>query len=164
MAEEHVRIGQVVGAFGLRGEMKVEPLTEFEERFERGRHVRIGGDDLIVVGSRWHQGRVLLLVNGVADVDAAKARQWQYVEALVSERPALEEDTVLWEDIIGLEVRTEEGERLGQVDEILESPAHAILVVGDLMIPAVGEFVKDVSEDRILVRLIPGMRDGPSAG
>ncbi|MCW5942696.1 MAG: 16S rRNA processing protein RimM [Fimbriimonadaceae bacterium] len=164
MAEEHVRIGQVVGAFGLRGEMKVEPSTEFAERFEKGRHVRVGGDDFVIRGSRWHQGRVLLMVDGVANVDAAKARQWQYVEALASERPELDEDTVLLEDLLGREVRTEEGELLGRVDEILENPAHAVLVVGELMIPAVEAFVRDVSADRILVRLIPGMRDVPAEG
>lgn len=153
----------MVGAFGLRGEMKVEPLTEFEARFAKGRRVRIGGDDCTVANSRWHQGRVLLLVDGVDNVDDAKRRQWQYVEALASERPELGEDTVLWEDLIGLAVATEDGEPLGKVDDILDSPAHAILVVGDLMIPAVEAFVKDVSADRILVRLIPGMRDDPSA-
>ena len=73
--------------------------------------------------------------------------------------------------LIGLEVVTEEGRRIGTVAEIWPSPAHAVLVVrgpGEVLIPSIPEFVKAVSlaERRITVRLLPGMEDvpGPAPG
>ena len=66
--------------------------------------------------------------------------------------------------LIGLEVFTEEGRRLGTLAEIWPTPAHPVLVVrGDVevLVPAVPEFVKAVSFDerRITVRLLPGMEE-----
>jgi len=64
--------------------------------------------------------------------------------------------------LIGLDVVTEEGRRVGAVAEIWPTPAHAVLVVrgdGEVLIPSVPEFVKAVNlaERRIVVRLLPGM-------
>lgn len=79
-------------------------------------------------------------------------------------RPELEEDQFLTEDLLDLEVYTEDGQLLGTVDEVLNNPAHDILVVGELMIPVVKEFVLDVDldEEKITVRLIPGMLPEPT--
>ena len=64
--------------------------------------------------------------------------------------------------LIGMEVVTEDGRRIGTLAEIWPSPAHPVLVVRggtEVLVPAVPEFVKAVSiEDRrITVRLLPGM-------
>jgi 16S rRNA processing protein RimM len=68
--------------------------------------------------------------------------------------------------LIGLEVFTEEGRRLGTLAEIWPTPAHPVLVVrgdSEVLVPAVPEFVKAVSleERRITVRLLPGMEEPP---
>jgi len=158
---EYVVIGTVTGAFGLKGEVKVEPNTEFEERFEPGRRVRIGGVERQIVGCRWHQERALLLLEGVTDVDAAKALQFQRVEALASERPELDEDEYLLEDLVGLPVRTEDGTELGTVENVLAYPAQDLLKVGDLLIPFIEEFVLECDlESGLVVKLLPGMEPG----
>ena len=56
---------------------------------------------------------------------------------------------------------TKEGRPLGKVDQVLPYPAHDVLVVGKIMIPAVQEFVKEVDLEgkRIVVKLLEGMED-----
>ncbi|MBZ0213657.1 MAG: ribosome maturation factor RimM, partial [Nitrospirae bacterium] len=105
--------------------------------------------------------RALLLLEGVTDVDAAKALQFQRVEALASERPELDEDAFLLEDLVGLPVRTEDGTELGTVENVLAYPAQDLLKVGDLLIPFIEEFVLECDlESGLVVKLLPGMEPG----
>jgi 16S rRNA processing protein RimM len=161
MSAQPVRIGQIVGAHGLRGQVKVEPLTEVLERFDVGARLRLNGNWVTVETFTIHKNRPLIKLSGVNDVDAAKALQWEYLEAVV-EDVELEEDEFLTEDLIGCRVVTTSGIDLGEVEEILELPAHDVLQVGEVMIPVVKEFIKnvDLEEEVILVELIPGMLPG----
>jgi 16S rRNA processing protein RimM len=156
------RIGQIVGAFGLKGEVKVEPLTSFWDRFQKGARLRLKGDWVTVEGYREHKNRPLLRLSGVNDATAAEALQWEYLEAILADPPELEEDEFLTEDLIGLRVVTTDGQELGEVDDVLGTPAHDILQIGEILIPVVKEFVKDIDleEEVITVQLIPGMLPG----
>jgi 16S rRNA processing protein RimM len=155
-----IRIGQIVGAFGLRGEVKVQPLTDFEERFRPGARLRLKGDWVTIETSRDHKGRPLLKLSGIDDLTTAEALQWEYLEGIEEDLPELDEDEFLAEDLIGLRVVTASGEELGKVDEVLSYPAQDILRVGAIMIPMVEQFVReiDLDEEKITVELIPGMR------
>ena len=82
------------------------------------------------------------------------------MEAPDVERPPLEEGEYLTRDLIGLQAFTPEGEPLGKVDDVVAIPAHDVLVIGELLVPAVDIFVKQVDLEgrRIVLELIPGMR------
>jgi 16S rRNA processing protein RimM len=164
MSEDNlVTVGRIVGAFGLKGEMKVEVLTDFPDvRFEPGAKVLMKGDWVEVETARWHQGRLLVKLCGMEDVETVKKLQFNYLQAPAEGRPELEQDEFYLEDLVGLKVRTVDGEALGEVDEVLEMPAHDVLVIGEIMVPVVKEFVKEVDLDAgmITVQLIPGMRPG----
>ncbi|WP_158409298.1 ribosome maturation factor RimM [Fimbriimonas ginsengisoli] len=156
------RIGQIVGAFGLRGEMKVQPLTEFWERFQKGARLRLKGEWVTVKSYREHKNRPLIKVTGVDDISAAEALQWEYLEAIIADRPDLDDDEYLTKDLIGLQVVTVGGTNLGIVSEVMPMPTHDVLVVGEVLIPVVKQFVKkiDIQGGAITVELIPGMLPG----
>jgi 16S rRNA processing protein RimM len=162
MSTEPTRIGQIVGAFGLKGEVKVEPLTNFWERFQKGTRLRLKGEWVTVEGYREHKNRPMLRLSGVNDATAAESLQWEYLEAILTDAPELEEDEFLTEDLFGLRVVTTDGKELGEVDDVLTTPAHDVLQIGEILIPVVKEFVKDIDLDNevITVQLIPGMLPG----
>lgn len=153
-----VRIGQIVGAFGLRGELKVEPLTDFPSRFVAGTRVRVQNEWSTIVSCRWHKSRPVLRLEGVDSIDAAEALQWCFLEA-VEQLPELGEDEYLTRDLIGLRVVTEDGMELGVVDDVERYPAQDVLVIGAIRIPAVKAFVKnvDLPNRSMIVALLPGM-------
>lgn len=155
-----MRVGQIVGVWGLKGHVKVEPLTNISSRFEKGSRLRLGEDWVEVEDCVWQKDRPYLKLSGVDSPEQAKLLQWKYVEAK-DEKPKLEMGEYLTNDLIGLRVETENGELLGKVDDVLAMPAHDVLVVGQIMIPATKEFVLDVDIEGgiILVRLIEGMRE-----
>lgn len=159
--ERYVRVGQIAGAFGLKGQVKVQPLTDFaSERFRQGARLRMDGELIEIETVSTHKGRPLVKFKGVETIDAAEALQFKYLEAI--EKPRTGKNEFLVTDLLGLSVQTAEGEALGKVDRVLQNPAHEILVVGEIMIPLVERFVKSVDpvDRRITVELIYGMRPG----
>lgn len=155
-----LKIGQIVGPHGIKGLVKVEPLTDFDEHFEEGSRVRIGDDWFEITWSSWHKNRPLLGLSGVKDMNAAEDLRWKFLEAHPLEDPDLDDDEYFIEDLLECRVVTEEGEDLGSLDEIEPMPAHDVYRVGEIRIPAVKEFVREIDlENKVItVRLIPGMR------
>jgi 16S rRNA processing protein RimM len=156
------RIGQIVGSFGLKGHVKVTPFTDFTERFDAGTRLRLKDDWITIETVSEHKGHLILKLSGVTNRTAAEALQWNFLEGDITERPELEKDEYFTSDLIGLIAETTDGEILGPVGSILPSPAHDTLVIGEIMVPAVKQFVKlvDVKAKRIVLQLIPGMRPG----
>ena len=156
-----MRVGRIVGTHGLKGELKVQVLTDFIERLEVGRRLRLKGDWVTVEHVREHKGKLLLFLTGIDHINKAEALQWEYLESPENERPELDEDEYVTADLVGLDVFTVSGEALGPVKDVLLMPAHDVLLVGEIMIPAVKHFVKevDLQGKRIVVELIEGMRE-----
>ena len=159
-----VVIGEIVAPFGIKGELKVVPHTDFPERFELLEEVFVAGgrspDRLMPVqGVRYHKGLVLLKLAGIDDVDGAETLRGAKVVISDSELAPLEEDEYYVHDIIGLEAVTTEGESLGKITEVIRSPANDVYVTERAMIPAVREFVESIDLDagRVTVRPIPGL-------
>lgn len=156
---EPIRVGQIVGAFGIRGQVKVKPLTDFIERFDVGRRLRLQGDWITVKACAEHKGSLIMSLSGVTDRNRAEALQWQYLEAIADERPDLDEDEFLTSDLIGLKAIDDQGNTLGTVRAVQRYPAHDVLVVDAVLVPAVSEFVVrvDLEAKTITLRPIPGM-------
>lgn len=154
-----VPIGRIVGPFGIRGQVKVEPLSDFPERFAKGATVYLDGEPLVIARSSFHKNQFLLGFREVPDANAAEAMKWKTLEADADAELELEEGEYLTRDLLGLAVFTADGRFLGKVDAVEPYPAHDVLVVEDILIPAVRQFVKDVDLEgrRIVVELIEGM-------
>ena len=157
-----VPIGRIVGVHGLKGFLKVDPLTDFESRFAKGARVFLNDEELRIADCMWHKNRPLLKLPGCNSIEQAECLRGKTLYADRSEMPELDEDEFFTEDLIGLKVVTTAGESLGKVDDVWDTPAHDTLVVGEILIPVVKQFVKsiDIDEQLIVVELIPGMRPG----
>jgi 16S rRNA processing protein RimM len=162
-------IGRITRPHGVRGEVKVQPETDFPERFAALRRVLLqrGADDVreAVVESVRRQGEtVLLKVAGVDDPGAARALQGVAVAVPWEERVPLPEGQFYVAEVVGLRVRTEAGEVLGTVAEVLRTPAHDVYRVegesGEVLVPATREVVRvvDLGRGEVVVALPEGLR------
>lgn len=109
---------------------------------------------------------IIAKLRGIDSREDVESMRKSSVFAKQEDLPPLEEGEFFLHDLIGLDVFTEEGERIGTVDDVIEGRAQAILVVvregkGSVMIPAVDEFVDDIdlNENRIVIRPIEGLLD-----
>ncbi len=157
-------IGTLAGPFGIRGQAKVVPLTEYAERFSVGTRVRIGDLHSAIEDVQVHSGKLILKFEGLDTPESVRDLGGATVYGLVPPRPELEEDEYLVSDLIGLEAVTPDGRSLGTVEEVLPFPAHDVLRIGELLVPAVKAFVLsvDLGSGRITIRLLEGMEtEGP---
>lgn len=77
-----------------------------------------------------------------------------------SMRPELPEGEFYPDELIGMKVETEQGEDLGEVEEVMETPHYDIYATATAMIPAVPEFIvsKDKTSGKIIVRSVEGLK------
>jgi 16S rRNA processing protein RimM len=162
----HLVIGRILSPHGLQGEVEVEILTEFPERYSLLKTVLVGEQHTPVVleGHRMHRARILLKLAGCENRDDADELRGQLIYVPIDEAMPLEEDTYYLYEIVGLEVWTADGEYLGRVEEVIETGGNDVYVVKDgekeTLIPALSGVVLnvDLDEGRMEVRLMKGLR------
>jgi len=161
-----VIVGRVLRPHGLRGEMRVQPETDFPERLgtlgqavlvtdERSEPVRV--EAVRRVGEA-----VLVKVAGIDTPEAAEV--WRGAALAVPRELAapLPEGRHYVFEVLGLTVETEEGQRLGAVEEIIRTPGNDVYVVRgkrEILIPAISSVVLriDPAQGRIVIRPMPGL-------
>ena len=143
-----IRVGQIGGAYGLDGAVKVVPLTDFSDRFDTGATFLIDGNEREVEWSRpGHPGLVVKL-RGVDNRTMADLYRGRYLEVPEEAMRELADGRFYHHQVVGLAVRTSSGRQLGTIAEILERPANDVWVTRDgtveHLIPATRDAVVEV--------------------
>jgi 16S rRNA processing protein RimM len=164
-------VGQVVGVHGVRGELKVEILTQDPHRFGRLERVFVGleGQEPVVwplEAYRLHKGRALLKLAHCNDRTTAETLRGCMIQVPFEEAIPLEEDEYYEHQILALDVWTVAGEHLGQVMDIIYTGANEVYVVRpadparrEILIPAIEDVVLEVNLEagRLIVELPAGL-------
>lgn len=168
---EKIKIGKIVNAVALRGEVKVYHYSDYKERFEELDRVLLERkgkyEEYEIEGVRYQKEMVILKLKGVSDRNAAEALKERDIYITEADLRKLPEDTFYIKDLIGCNVvNIEDGSRIGVIADVLQNSAQDIYKIElasgkEALIPAVGEFVKEVDMAQKLVKisLIPGFID-----
>jgi 16S rRNA processing protein RimM len=178
LAERLVVLGQVAGAHGIRGQLRVRhfgdaaahlagcPWVELfdEEDPDSGRRHEVS------FSGSGRPGEVRLGLVGIADRDEAAALRGLLVRAPASLLPELEAGEYYWYELVGCEVFGERAGRIGRVRELLATGGHDVLVVEtddgrEHLIPTADAILLavDLAARRIEIDDLPGLID-PGAG
>jgi 16S rRNA processing protein RimM len=171
MRDRLVAIGEITRPHGLRGEVRVTPLTDRAERFERVTEcvlwdpARDTREPCRITAARRQGGAVLVSVAGCETVEAASALVGRLVALPADEALPLPPGRFYPWQLEGCRVLTEDGREIGRVARIEPAPAQDLWVVSDgareYLIPAVAEIVVevDLSAGRVVVRPPDGLLD-----
>ena len=170
--DDAVEVGRVVGAWGLKGWIKVQPFASDPQALFSSRRWFIKPPEegavkrpaavtapalprlLKITEAKDHGDVVVALAQDVADRDRAEALRGARVFVARSSFPTPDADEFYWIDLIGLDVVNREGERLGTVAGLIDTGPHSVLRVAptpgaaeadERLIPFVGAYVDDVS-------------------
>ena len=150
-------MGHIASAFGVDGAVKVVPLTDFSDRFDRGSLLLIDGVEHRVEWSRPAGGGLVVKLAGVDDRTVAELYRGRYLEIGEQEGRPAGEGRFYHHQLIGLDVVTASGRSLGRIEEVLEKPANDVWVSRDgaieHLIPATKDAVVtvDLNSGRIVV-------------
>jgi 16S rRNA processing protein RimM len=164
---EYVAIGRVGAAWGVRGAVRVLPLTDRREQLAAGRTVTVAGERRTIESARWQKGMAYLRLSGIDDREAAAELGGRLLSIPESELEPLPEGQYYRFQLIGLSVVSRDGEELGRVTEVLSTGANDVYVVrgerGELLLPATDEVVReiDLETGRMLIDVLPGLLPQP---
>jgi 16S rRNA processing protein RimM len=173
---EHLVVGHLNRAHGLKGEIFVSPLTDHPEITFAPGVVLLMGDTkgeapsdclhpYLIETSRAHRQGFLVLFEGVSDRNNAEAICGRYVLRAGNEVRELDEEEIFRHNLVGMEVVTLDGEFIGEIIEVYELRSADLLEIKNpqknILIPYVSEIINSLSldENRIVIDPPEGLLD-----
>lgn len=128
-----IDVGKISGVFGVKGWVKVFSYTDPRENIlEYSPWTLIKGDEnrtFKVVDGKLQGKTIVVQFDGVTDRDQAESLIGFGIFITQDQLPEAAEGEYYWSDLIGMNVNTVGGIRLGQVDSLLETGANDVLIV-----------------------------------
>ncbi len=167
---EYLSIGEIVNVHGVKGALKVLPLTDDPSRFHRLKTVRVVRGTSVASYPILHVGGsgslILLTLEGVDTREKAEGLKGAFLEIPRQEAISLPEDSFFIGDLIGCQVYEMDGTCLGTVKDVLQTGSNDVYQVVDeqgrmLLLPALKQVVREVRIEQGLIRveLLPGLKE-----
>jgi 16S rRNA processing protein RimM len=159
-------IGKLRHAHGLRGEILMEIITDFPERIQPGVTVYIGQNNrpLRIRSRRSHGQGLLLAFDDFQTPEAVGELRNELVFVPTHDRPALAEGEYYYHQLLGLRVISDDGQDLGHLVEVMDTPANDIYVVRsdsgqERLLPAIQSVIQeiDLQKGEMHVHLLAGL-------
>ncbi|MBZ4646232.1 MAG: rRNA processing protein RimM [Petroclostridium sp.] len=165
---EQLEIGKIINTHGIKGEVKVLPLTDDPTRYEELDWVYIKKDDklekLIIENIKYQKNNVIIKFEGINSMnDAEKLKNLMLIidRDMAVELP---ENTYFICDLIGMEVKTHEGELLGKIQDVFPTGSNDVYVIKnssgkEILIPAIKDVILEVDIDNnfMIVKPLEGL-------
>lgn len=170
MEERLFKVGAIAGTHGIKGELKIFPITDDVQKFQTLKTLILGSNknsentktEYKIESSKFHKQFILVKLQGVNDMNTAQ--ELKGFDVFVTEDFAvpLAENEYYYCDLYDMMVVTESGEELGKIVNIIETGANDVYEIeGGFLIPAIESCVLevDVENKKMLIHLMEGLRD-----
>ena len=160
---DYIVVGHVVSQLGTKGEIKIEVLTDFPDRFAPGNRIYVDGHPLTIEKSRPHKDRLVLKVEGINDIETASQLRGRDLEIPTDQIHDLPQGEYYRFQMLGLEVLDMQGKPVGRIEDILPTGSNDVYVVrgstGEVLIPAIDDVVKsiDLEKSQMVIQIIDGL-------
>lgn len=164
-------VGKIVNTHGVRGEVRVQRISDFEDRFAIGEKVYIEADhgdflELEIVSHRVHKQFDLLQFkdfDSLNEIEPFKGKMLQITEEQLA---PLKENEFYHHEIVGCDVYTVSDDMIGVITHILETGANDVWEVQspegkEILIPFIKDVVKkvDVKAKKVIIDPMEGLLD-----
>jgi 16S rRNA processing protein RimM len=173
---EFLSVGKIVNTHGIKGEVKILPLTDYPERFEELKWVYMDFmpnkktsenlQKIEIESVKYFKNTVILKFKGIDNIDSALALK--NVELKVDRKHAvkLPKDSYFICDLLECDVYNENDIKLGNMIDIIKTGSNDVYVVKpmqgkDILIPALKKVILDINikDKKIKVQLPEGLLD-----
>ena len=162
MEKDLFPIGRVVKPHGVKGKIKIGYFGEdfshfhfYREVFIEDRMGRLQSYEILEATPQ--PPRLILQLKDIRTVEEARTLVGKEIYVRKERLPALPEDEYYWMEIIGMEVETGEGKRIGRIKEIFPTGAHDVYVVqgkrGEIFLPAVEGVIQRIDREKGIIKV-----------
>ncbi len=166
---QYLSLGKILRPHGIRGELRMQILTDYPERIPALKTVYLGRalkppvSAYAVEGMRYHKGYGLLKLKSIDTRNQAEELRQLLVMVDIENAVPLEKGELYFFQLIGLSIQTEDGKTLGKITEVLETGANDVYIVdspeyGEILIPATDETIIEIDVEA--GSLTVGLPDG----
>jgi len=164
---KYLKVGLIATTHGLKGGLRVRPLTDHADRFLELEWLYIEGSDQkwIIREVKVRPKDLILYLEGLNHIDQAEPLRGKHLYTDETQRPALEPDRYYVSDLVGLKAVYPDGREMGTLTQVFSTAAHDVYVItspngkNEWMIPAVKEFVLEILPEagKVVIDPIEGM-------
>lgn len=177
--EDLLQVGAIATTHGVRGEVKVFPMTDDVNRFKKLKKILLDTgkeyQEMEILQVKFFKNMVILKFKGIDNINDIEKYKGKGLYVTRDQAVKCEKDEYFIADLIGIEVRTEEGELLGEIKDVLQTGANDVYLVEvtpespyagrvpdknrELLLPAIRECIRgvDMEERRMQIYLMPGL-------
>lgn len=166
--EDLLQVGAITQTHGIRGEVKVFPLTDDVKRFKKGIELILdtGKEQLTmeVEGVKFFKQFVILKFKGYDNINDVERFTKKNLYVTREHAVKLKKGEYFIADLIGLKVVSDENEELGEISDVLQTGANDVYAIdtvqgNEVLIPAIKECVLkvDMDEKVVTIHKMPGL-------
>ncbi len=145
--ENLFKIGQIVNTHGIKGEVKVYPLTEDVNKFKRLETVLVDGVEKKILGVKFQKDRVILKIEGIDSMNDAETYKQKYIEIPRENEPELPPDTYYVSDLKECTIYDTNEKEIGRIFDVISTPNNDVYWIKEpkeLLIPVLRDIVLDI--------------------
>ncbi|MDD6485286.1 MAG: ribosome maturation factor RimM [Clostridiales bacterium] len=165
---EFLEAGKIINTHGLRGEVKLVTWTDFPEDFEALEHLYVnrktGQETLTIENIKYQKNNIIVKFKEISDINEAQKYKNLIVLADRSELGELPEGVHYIVDLIGLDIVDENGEKIGVLQDVLNTGANDIYEIKregakNMLLPVIDDVVLDIDIEngKITVKIPEGL-------
>ncbi len=166
---DYLQVGKIVNTHGIKGELKLIPLTDDPKRFDELEWAYIDKDGMQkcqIESVKYFKGTVILKISGIDTPEAAAEYRDHFLLVDRENAVKLPKDTFFICDIIGSKVVDENGAELGELQDVLQTGSNDVYVIRDdsgkeILLPALKSVIRNIlpKQKRIDVVVPKGLLD-----
>lgn len=165
---DYLKIGQIVNTHGVKGEVKVFPLTDDIKRFGKLKYLYMKQAEeysiINIEGVKYFKNLVILKLEGINDMNEAMKLMDAYLYVNRENAVKLAKDTYFIADLVGMDVYALDDQRLGSIKDVFSTGSNDVYEIKKddgktFLIPAIKDVVMevDVEKRRMRIQLLEGL-------
>lgn len=165
--DDYTIVGKITNTHGIKGELKVFPLTDNIERFDHLKKAYIGEEKIQVnlQGVKYHKNLAIIKFREYTDINEVLKFKDDFIYVDDDEKVSLPENHFFIYDLIDSQVFDMDSNLIGTLADVIKGPSNDVYVVKNMekdkeyLIPAVKQFViqVDIQEKKVIIDPIEGM-------
>ena len=155
----NLKVGKIVNTHGIKGEVKVIPLTDDPRRFDYLDHVLINGEEVKVEKCKYQKDRVIVKLENINSIEEAERLKEKFMEVERENAVELEEDCYFFADLKECTVFDTNDKEIGKLYDIIQTKYNDVYWIRkpkEVLIPVLKDIVMDINIDdrKIIIKPI----------